>query len=90
METNSFKLASFFMFSSLSCERCKKLRNGIKKATLMELPEVLTVHLKRFRHEMNCSTKISNRVTFPLTGLNLRPYACSGETRFIDKPLFKN
>ncbi|KAK2720325.1 ubiquitin carboxyl-terminal hydrolase 33-like isoform X2 [Artemia franciscana] len=60
-----------------SCERCKKLRNGIKKATLMELPEVLTVHLKRFRHEMNCSTKISNRVTFPLTGLNLRPYACS-------------
>ena len=57
-----------------SCERCKKLRNGIKYSRVMKLPEVLCIHLKRFRHEFMFSTKISSYVSFPLEGLDMRPY----------------
>ena len=31
------------------CSKCKRKRPGIKKLDLFEAPEVLVVHLKRFR-----------------------------------------
>lgn len=40
----------------------------------MQLPEVLCIHLKRFRHELMFSTKISSFVSFPLRGLDVHPY----------------
>lgn len=40
----------------------------------MQLPEVLCIHLKRFRHELMFSSKISSAVSFPLKGLDMRPY----------------
>lgn len=61
-----------------SCEKCKKLRNGIKFSKLLELPEVLCIHLKRFRHELMFSSKITSYVTFPIDGLDLRPYVHKG------------
>jgi len=73
-------LAAFFSADELkgdnmySCERCKKLRNGIKYCKVTQLPEILCIHLKRFRHEMYFSSKISNFITFPLVGLNMRPF----------------
>ncbi|XP_025408642.1 ubiquitin carboxyl-terminal hydrolase 33-like [Sipha flava] len=73
-------LAAFFSADELkgdnmySCEKCKKLRNGIKFSKLLELPEVLCIHLKRFRHELMFSSKITSYVTFPVDGLDLRPY----------------
>lgn len=57
-----------------SCERCNKLRNGMKFSRVLELPEMLCVHLKRFRHDLSYSSKISSPVLFPLTGLDMRPY----------------
>ena len=54
-----------------SCECCKKLRNGIKFSRVMELPEVLCIHLKRFHHEFMFSTKICSYVKFPLEGLDM-------------------
>uniref|UniRef100_A0A8C9WYU0 Ubiquitin carboxyl-terminal hydrolase 33 n=1 Tax=Sander lucioperca TaxID=283035 RepID=A0A8C9WYU0_SANLU len=35
---------------------------------------ILCVHLKRFRHELMFSTKISTHVSFPLEGLDLQPF----------------
>uniref|UniRef100_A0A1B6DQX1 Ubiquitin carboxyl-terminal hydrolase n=1 Tax=Clastoptera arizonana TaxID=38151 RepID=A0A1B6DQX1_9HEMI len=73
-------LAAFFSADELkgdnmySCEKCNKLRNGVKYSKVLELPEVLCIHLKRFRHELMFSSKINNYVTFPLEGLDLRPY----------------
>lgn len=73
-------LAAFFSADELkgdnmySCEKCNKLRNGVKYSKLLELPEVLCIHLKRFRHELMFSSKINSYVTFPLDGLDLRPY----------------
>lgn len=73
-------LSAFFSADELkgdnmySCEKCNKLRNGIKFSKVLELPEVLCVHLKRFRHELMFSSKIANFVSFPLEGLDMRPY----------------
>lgn len=46
-----------------------RLRNGVKYCKLLKLPEVLCIHLKRFRHEylMSYSSKISSAVSFPST-----------------------
>lgn len=57
-----------------SCEKCNKLRNGVKFSKVLELPEILCIHLKRFRHELMINSKMSNYVSFPLTGLDMRLY----------------
>jgi len=73
-------LAFFFSEDELkgdnmySCEKCKKLRNGIKFSQVTQLPDTLCVHLKRFRHDFAFSSKISSRVVFPLVGLDLAPW----------------
>lgn len=45
-----------------------RLRNGVKYCKLLQLPELLCIHLKRFRHEyqMSYSSKISGPVSFPI------------------------
>ena len=53
------------------CEKCKMLRNGLKFSQLTRLPDTLCVHLKRFRHDYSYSSKITTRVTFPLSGLDM-------------------
>ncbi|KAK6302226.1 hypothetical protein J4Q44_G00265810 [Coregonus suidteri] len=73
-------LAAFFTRDELkgdnmySCEKCKKLRNGVKFCKVQSLPEILCIHLKRFRHELMFSTKIGTHVSFPLEGLDLQPF----------------
>ncbi|EDW09333.2 ubiquitin carboxyl-terminal hydrolase 20 [Drosophila mojavensis] len=73
-------MASFFSADELkgdnmySCERCNKLRTGIKYSRVLNLPEVLCIHLKRFRHDLSYSSKISSHVYFPLEGFDMRPY----------------
>lgn len=46
----------------------------MKFSRVLELPEMLCVHLKRFRHDLSYSSKISSPVHFPLVGLDMRPY----------------
>ncbi|XP_064819266.1 ubiquitin carboxyl-terminal hydrolase 33-like [Oncorhynchus masou masou] len=73
-------LAAFFARDELkgdnmySCEKCKKLRNGVKFCKVQSVPEILCIHLKRFRHELMFSTKIGTHVSFPLEGLDLQPF----------------
>nr|XP_026499337.1 ubiquitin carboxyl-terminal hydrolase 33 [Vanessa tameamea] len=73
-------LAAFFSADELkgdnmySCSRCNKLRNGVKMSGVIRLPEVLCVHLKRFRHELMSSAKVAARVSFPINDLNMAPY----------------
>uniref|UniRef100_A0A158R3V6 ubiquitinyl hydrolase 1 n=1 Tax=Syphacia muris TaxID=451379 RepID=A0A158R3V6_9BILA len=57
-----------------SCEKCAKLRNGVKMCRITRLPEVLCIHLKRFRHDSSYSTKVSTNVSFPLYDLDLSPF----------------
>ncbi|XP_066601435.1 ubiquitin carboxyl-terminal hydrolase 20 [Prorops nasuta] len=86
-------LSAFFSADELkgdnmySCDKCNKLRNGIKFSKVLELPEILCIHLKRFRHELMFSSKIANYVSFPLEGLDMRPYLhkeCASEVTTYD------
>uniref|UniRef100_A0A182RQP7 ubiquitinyl hydrolase 1 n=1 Tax=Anopheles funestus TaxID=62324 RepID=A0A182RQP7_ANOFN len=86
-------MAAFFSADELkgdnmySCERCNKLRNGVKYSRVLALPEMLCVHLKRFRHDLSYSSKISSPVLFPLYGLDMRPYLhkdCRSEVTTYD------
>lgn len=47
------------------------------------MPEVLCIHLKRFRHELMFSSKISAAVSFPLKGLDMRTYLHSDCTSHV-------
>ncbi|CAF91634.1 unnamed protein product, partial [Tetraodon nigroviridis] len=76
MFTETLNISIFFILGDnmYSCEKCKKLRNGVKFCKMQNLPEILCIHLKRFRHELMFSTKISTHVSFPLEGLDLQPF----------------
>uniref|UniRef100_H2ZYD5 Ubiquitin carboxyl-terminal hydrolase n=1 Tax=Latimeria chalumnae TaxID=7897 RepID=H2ZYD5_LATCH len=73
-------LASYFRTEKLkggnmySCGECKKLRKGVRFSKIKMLPEVLSLHMMRFRHNLKESTKINTHVSFPLEGLELRPF----------------
>ena len=49
-------------------------QNSLKETSIIALPEVLCIHLKRFRFDAYISTKISRRISFPLTGLDLKAF----------------
>lgn len=58
------------------CPSCKKKQQCIKKLSLWSTPDILIIHLKRFRQATNLKrTKLSTLVNFPLTGLDLNPYS---------------
>jgi len=71
-------LSIFFGSDSLegeneySCEVCTKKNRGVKYLKILELPEVLCIHFKRY--ESIGSAKITTHVSFPLTGLDLAPF----------------
>jgi len=73
-------LQAFFQADQLtgdnmySCDKCGKLRNGVKYCRVLQLPEVLCIHLKRFRHDSMISSKIGNYVSFPLVDLDMTPF----------------
>jgi len=61
------------------CPVCKVEREGKQSMTLWNLPDLLTFHLKRFNASSRWREKISTRVDFPLTGLNMREW-CDEES----------
>jgi ubiquitin C-terminal hydrolase len=61
------------------CPQCKVDREGKQSMTLWNLPDLLTFHLKRFSASSRWREKISSRVDFPLTGLNMREW-CAKES----------
>lgn len=61
------------------CDRCQGLQEGTKKVSLLRLPEVMTLHIKRFRFDTFMGqilqgTKISEHVHFPLQELDMGPF----------------
>ena len=61
------------------CPQCKVEREGKQSMTLWNLPDLLTFHLKRFNASSRWREKISTKVDFPLTGLNMREW-CNKES----------
>lgn len=56
------------------CEKCRDFVSSRKTLRLKELPAVLCIQLKRFRHESYFSSKINTHVLFPLDGLDMQPF----------------
>ncbi|MBN3294546.1 UBP31 hydrolase, partial [Polypterus senegalus] len=56
------------------CPHCKMLQQGSIKLSLWTLPDVLILHLKRFRQEGDRRVKMQNLIKFPLTGLDMTPH----------------
>ncbi|KRY51489.1 Ubiquitin carboxyl-terminal hydrolase 20 [Trichinella britovi] len=56
------------------CDRCKSLQPGVKICRLLKTPQILCIHIKRFRHEASSSFKLNNRIDFPLEGLDLSDF----------------
>ena len=56
------------------CPKCKDLREGRQRMTLWRLPDILTFHLKRFNCSARWREKITSKVNFPLTGLNMKEW----------------
>ncbi|XP_031555886.1 ubiquitin carboxyl-terminal hydrolase 43-like [Actinia tenebrosa] len=54
------------------CPKCKKHQQGtVKRLSLWSLPEVLVVHLKRFRQISSGRTKLHTMVEFPVSDLDM-------------------
>uniref|UniRef100_A0A8C0IM28 ubiquitinyl hydrolase 1 n=1 Tax=Chelonoidis abingdonii TaxID=106734 RepID=A0A8C0IM28_CHEAB len=56
------------------CPHCQVLQQGVVKLSLWTLPDILIIHLKRFRQVGERRTKLSTLVRFPLHGLNMAPH----------------
>lgn len=63
---------------------CKKDREGRQSMTLWNLPDILTFHMKRFNASSRWREKITTRVDFPLTGLNMREWCAKESPQYMD------
>ncbi|XP_072225033.1 ubiquitin carboxyl-terminal hydrolase 43 isoform X2 [Leuresthes tenuis] len=56
------------------CPHCKQLQQGMVKMSLWTLPDILILHLKRFRQVGERRNKLTTFVHFALTGLDMTPH----------------
>ncbi|KAM4691704.1 ubiquitin carboxyl-terminal hydrolase 43 [Rhinophrynus dorsalis] len=56
------------------CPHCKVLQQGTVKLSLWTLPDILIIHLKRFRQVGGRRNKLSTLVRFPLTAMDMAPH----------------
>ncbi|XP_061556847.1 ubiquitin carboxyl-terminal hydrolase 43 isoform X1 [Phycodurus eques] len=56
------------------CPHCKQLQQGMVKMSLWTLPDILILHLKRFRQVGERRNKLTTFVNFPLVDLDMTPH----------------
>jgi len=56
------------------CPQCKQPRKATKKLTIMRLPMILIIHLKRFTNQGRWRDKLNTPINFPLMNLDLTKY----------------
>lgn len=67
------------------CPKCKDFKDSAKKIDIWTMPNILIVHLKRFKFTKHKRAKIRSLIDFPLTGLDLSD--CCARTQ-KDKPVY--
>lgn len=68
------------------CPRCKENRESGQNTNLWRLPDVLTFHIKRFNMSARWHEKITTKVDFPLTGLNMSKWCHKGSPVLGEDP----
>ncbi|SCU99499.1 LAME_0G03400g1_1 [Lachancea meyersii CBS 8951] len=53
------------------CPSCREHRQATKQIQLWDTPQVLIMHLKRFENRHSFSDKITDVITFPISGLDM-------------------
>ncbi|KAM3965524.1 ubiquitin carboxyl-terminal hydrolase 3 [Aphomia sociella] len=77
-------LASFVQVEELAdteryfCSSCKCKQKSTKQFWIRRLPNVLCLHLKRFRWHNYFRTKVDTRISFPLRALDVSAFAAGG------------
>lgn len=66
------------------CSKCKEVREGKQHMILWKLPDILVFHLKRFNCSARWREKITSKVNFPLTGLDMTEW-CDIESGATDE-----
>ncbi|KAG7271161.1 hypothetical protein CRUP_002810 [Coryphaenoides rupestris] len=56
------------------CPHCRQRQQGVVKMSLWTLPDILILHLKRFRQVAAHRNKLTTLVSFPLAGLDMAPH----------------
>ncbi len=56
------------------CPHCKQMQQGMVKMSLWTLPDILILHLKRFRQVGKRRNKLSTLIRFPICGLDMTPH----------------
>jgi hypothetical protein len=77
--TEFCKVQNLSLADNWKCPKCKKFREGRQSMTLWRLPDLLTFHIKRFNMSARWREKITTKVNFPLTGLDMSEW-CHAET----------
>jgi uncharacterized UBP type Zn finger protein len=65
------------------CLRCSKYQNNYKSLNLHTLPNVLVFHIRRL--DFYRQQKLTQKVAFPLAGLNMRPFTSAGIDEASDR-----
>jgi len=55
------------------CPQCNKKQEVVKKLGVWSVPDVLVVHLKRFRQSTRITNKLATMVEFPMEGFDMAP-----------------
>ena len=74
--------------NSYNCETCKKKTESLKRISIHRLPEILVLHLKRFRHDGGYygGSKITKTVTFPVASdFDLGPFVSDNQRNVSTK-----
>lgn len=65
---------------SWNCPRCKKKREASKRLSIVKMPTVLLIHLKRFSYSGPFRDKLETFIEYPIKDLDMTPV-----TQFIDE-----
>eukprot|EP01121_Diplochlamys_sp_Union-15-3_P011950 TRINITY_DN3515_c0_g1_i4.p1 TRINITY_DN3515_c0_g1~~TRINITY_DN3515_c0_g1_i4.p1 ORF type:complete len:622 (+),score=80.75 TRINITY_DN3515_c0_g1_i4:31-1866(+) len=69
------------------CPKCKNFTKAIKKFDVWDLPEILIIHLKRFKFDKYHREKIEMDIDFPIKDLDLSGYV-SKKGKLSAPPLY--
>ena len=69
--TEFCKVQKLPLSDSWKCPRCRVIREGGQNMNLWRLPDLLTFHMKRFNMSARWHEKITTKVNFPMTGLDM-------------------